>query len=233
MEILEPDGQKKITSSQKWVTIPPIPHDPQYSQIVGALGKLGIPGATRGLAASSLILWPSEYSVVMPENFAIRWTPIAQKVRLSILSEAKDATLWGPAEVDGNTGFYKSSEVSAILAAYKNKSDSSGLVVIFSPANATDWEESHFSLLNGRTEQELNDQLEFWKKNTNGVALHLGLGYSFSRYKLFAESADEYDAALKSAPSSRYLLEDAMQANRLAGRTDRVKEMQAHLAGLS
>ena len=45
-----------------------------------------------------------------------------------------------------------------------------------------------------------------------------------------AEAAEEFDSALDSASESRYLLEDAIQANRLAGRTSRVKELQTRLA---
>jgi len=81
-----------------------------------------------------------------------------------------------------------------------------------------------------RQEQELNAQLDFWEKHTDGLALRLGRGYSFTRYKLFAEAAEEYESALISAPDSRYILEDAIQANRLAGRPSRVKELQTRLA---
>ena len=85
-------------------------------------------------------------------------------------------------------------------------------------------------MLNGRQEQELNAQLDFWAKHTDGLALLLGRGYSYTRHKLFAEAAEEYESALSSASESRYLLEDAIQANRLAGRMSRVKELQARMA---
>jgi hypothetical protein len=236
LEVLVSDGTKKITAAQKekWFTIPPLPSDPQDptedNVIADALKKYGVSGATRGFSADSRILWPSENSAVLPEHFVIRWAPVKQKIVLSILSEAKDVTLWGSTEVDGSTGSLKSDEVSSALAAYTTKPGSPGLILTLTLANTSDWEEVHFSLLSRRQEQELGAQLDFWESHTDGLALRLGRGYSFTRHKLFAEAAEEYDSALNSAPESRYLLEDAIQANRLAGRASRVNELQMRLA---
>ena len=227
LEVLIPDGPKKFSAS---FTIRPVSSTPKYPDIAKDLHNFGIRGATRGIATSSGIMWPSENSTVIPEHFAIRWTPVAHEILLSIMSESKDVTLWGPKKIDGGTGLLKSDELSSILAAYKAKSENTRLVLILAPTSGTGWEEAHFSLLKGRTELDLNAQLEFWKEHTSGLALRLGRGYSFSRSSLFAEAADEYDSALKSAPDSRYLLEEAIQANRLAGRTDRVKDLQMRLA---
>lgn len=236
LEVLVSEGTKKIMAAQKWFAIPTLPKDPKFPQenteIAKALKKYGVSGATRGIVADSRILWPTENSAVVPEHFVIRWTPVAQKIVLSILSEAKDVTLWGPAMADGEAGSLKSDAVSSALAVYKTKPGSPGLILTLTLANSSDWEEVHFSLLNGRQEQELGAQLDFWEKHTEGLALRLGRGYSFLRHKLFAEAAEEYDSALNSAPESPYLLEDAIQPNRLAGRSSRVKELQTRLASL-
>jgi hypothetical protein len=132
--------------------------------------------------------------------------------------------------VDGAAGSLKSDAVSSALVAYKMKAGSPGLILTLTLANASDWKEVHFSFLNSKEEQELSAQLDYWEKHTDSLALHLGRAYSFSRHKLFAEAAEEYDSALNSAPESRYLLEDAIQANRLAGFPSRVKELQTRLA---
>jgi hypothetical protein len=236
MEVLVSDGTQKINVPRKWFLIPPLPVNSSYPKedtaIADALKNYGVSGATRGNAADSRILWPSENSAVVPEHFVVRWAPVPQKIELSILSEAKDVTLWGPAEVDGSAGSLKSDAVSSALAAYKTKPGSPGLILTLTLANTSDWEEVHFSLLNARQEQELDAQLDFWEKHTEDLALRLGRGYSFTRHKLFAEAAEEYDSALMSAPESRYLLEDAIQANRLAGRASRVKELQTRLVSL-
>jgi hypothetical protein len=233
LEVLVSEGTRRIPPPQTPFTIKPLPADPKYPEdqvIAESLTGYGVSGASRGITADSRILWPAENSAVVPEHFVIRWAPVPQKIVLSILSEAKDVTLWGPTEMDGEGGSFKSDAVSSALAAYKTKPGSAGLVLTLTLANSGDWEEVHFSLLNGREERELNAQLDFWRKHTDGLALRLGRGYSFSRRKLFAEAADEYDAALNSAPESRYLLEDAINANRLAGRPLRVKELQTRLA---
>jgi hypothetical protein len=235
LDVLVFDGTKRVTASPKnGFTIPPLPTAPSNpkadNEIALALTSYGVSGATRGIAADSRILWPSENSAVVPEHFVIRWAPVAQKIVLSILSESKDVTVWGPTEVDGGASSLKADAMNSALLAYKAKSASPGLVLTVALANSGDWEEVHFSMLNGRQEQELNEQLDFWEKHTDGLALRLGRGYCFTRHKLFAEAAEEYDSALSIAPESRYLLEDAIRANRFAGRRDRVKELEARLA---
>ncbi len=236
LQVLVSDGTKKITASQKWFTIPPLPADPQYPkedrEITDALKSYGISGATRGMAAASRILWPSENSVVLPEHFAIRWKPVTQKITLSILSDAKDVTVWGPVEADGQAGSLKSDALNTALGAYKAKPGSQGLILTLTLGKSSDWEETHFSLLRGRQEQELNAQLDFWEKNTNGLALRLGRGYTFLRSKLFAEAAEEYESALNIAPGSTYLLNQAIEANRLAGMPGRAEKLQSRLSSL-
>jgi hypothetical protein len=239
LEILIPEGKKQISKSQGPFTVVPVALPSQHiagedsvppNLIAGELRKLVIAGATRGLAADSRILYPAEGSVVLPDDFVIRWVPVPQKIILSILSEAKDVTLWGPTETNGETGELRSAAVSSALADYKKKPAGQDLILTLTIGNAADWEEAHFSLLRGKQELDVSAQLDYWAKNSDGLALHLGRGYTFSRHKLFAEAAEEYEAALNSAPGSRYLLEDAIQANRLAGRATRVKELELRMA---
>lgn len=235
LDVLIASGTKRIGPSPKPFPIPPLPADPKLpkdEEIANALTGYGISGATRGFAADSRILWPSENSVVVPEHFSIRWTPLAQKIELAIFSESKDVTLWGPAEVDGSVGSLQSEAMANALAAYRAKPGSQGLVLTLTPANSSNWEEAHFSLLRGKQEQELKSHLAYWQSNTEGVALHLGRGYTYLREKLFAEAADEYDAALSSAPESLYLLQKDIEASRLAGRMSRVVELQSRLAAI-
>ncbi len=230
MDVFLPEGTKKITAGQGALTVEAVPANPPFPEIAHALEKYGIPGATRGMAVDSRIQWPADNSVVVPEHFVIRWAPTPQKIVLSIMTESKDAKLWGPTEVDGKTGLLKSDAVSSALASYKAKPGSSALLLTLTLAKSADWEEVHFSLLGGRQQQELDTQLDFWAKHSDGLPARLGRGYAYTQRKLFAEAADEYDAALGTAPGSLYLLEDAIQANRLAGRASRVKELQARLA---
>ena len=231
--ILLPSGLKKIVAADGSFVIRPIEPDPAFHKpIIEALANYGVAGATRGNAAPSRILWPSQNCAVRPEHFVIRWQAVPQKITVSIMSDAKETTIWGPTAVDGNSGSLQSKAISAALAGYKMKPANAGLVLTITFADPSDWEEVHFSLLTGTQEQELNTQLDFWEKQTDGLTLRLGRAYSFSRHKLFAEAAEEYESALSSAPESRYLLEDAIQANRLAGRASRVKELQSRLASL-
>ena len=234
LEVLISEGTKTIKASPKWFAIPLLPPVPMDSKednaIAKALRDYGISGATRGNADGLRILWPSENSAIVPEHFVIRWAPVSQKIVVSILSEAKDVSIWGPTEIDGSAGSLQLDAVSAALADYKMKSGSPGVVLTITFANPDDWEETHFSLLGGRQEQELNSELDFWAKHADGLALHLGRGYTFLRNRLFDEAAEEYESALNTAPESRYLLQHAIEADRFAGRSSRVKELQARLA---
>lgn len=234
MEVLVSSGTKNITASDGWFPIPPLPPDPPYPKadavIAQSLANYGRAGATRGNAADSRILWPSANGAVLPDRFVVRWASVPQKVSIAIMSESKDVTIWGPTAVDGGAGSFKSAALSSALATYRSKAGSPALVLTLTLANSSDWEEVRFSLLNAQQEQELNAQLDYWEKHTKGLALRLGRGYSYSRFKLFADAADEYESALSAAPESLYLLEDAIQANRTAGRPSRVKELQTRLA---
>ncbi|HXC31360.1 MAG TPA: hypothetical protein VNZ56_02745 [Verrucomicrobiae bacterium] len=237
LEILVATGQTKITSSLKdGYKIRPLPSSPEFpaenTNIVDALKNYGIVGATRGNAAQSRILWPVDGSAVLPENFVVRWGPVSQKIAVSVLTEAKDVTVWGPTDVDGSAGVLKSAGASSALAAYKKKAPNARLVLTITFGNENDWEEARFSFLSAQQEQDLNAQLDFWAKNTAGLTLHLGRGYAYTRHKLFAEAADEYETALESAPESPYLLKDAIEAEQRAGRASRVKELQSRLTSL-
>ncbi len=230
--ILVPGKEKEVevTANNPYtVPTPPVSELP-YPLIAQYLTGYGLAGATRGTKNSSLILWPAESGVVVPNRFVIRWMPMAQRISLSVMSEGKDVTVWGPVELDGAAGSLKSDELSSALVAYKAKSASPRMVVTLSLVGSADWEEVHFSLLEGRDEEELNAQLTFWAQHTTGLALQLGRAYSFLRHKLFVEAADEYDSALNSSPDSRSLLEEAIRANQLAGRTLRVTELKERLS---
>jgi|HubBroStandDraft_2_1064218.scaffolds.fasta_scaffold77007_3 hypothetical protein len=229
VNVVLPKGNKVVDARNRRLPIDKISDNPEFPVIAEYLTGYGLAGATRGRPPDSRILWPEEGSVVVPEHFVARWAPVSQKVTLTIMSEAKDVTVWGPTEIDGASGSLKTTEISSALASYKAKSPNPNLVLTIAFANASDWEEVNFSLLKGREEEELNSQLDFWAKHSDGLALHLGRGYSFMRYKLYSEAAEEYESALTTAPESPYLLEDAIRAERMAGRDSRVKELETRL----
>jgi hypothetical protein len=233
MEILIPTGKTPVRKSPNPYQVAAIQEDTKPNAIAEELSGLGLVGATRGRSADSRIFWPADGSAVIPEHFEVRWAPVEKKITLTIMSEAKDRTIWGLSEVDGKTGNLKNEALSAALSAYRIQPGGSALVLTLTIGEASDWEESHFSLLNGREQEELNAQLEYWAAHTDGLALHLGWGYSFSRHRLFAEAAEEYEAALRSAPDSPYVLKDAMRADRLAGEATRAKELQLRLGAKS
>ncbi len=232
VEIFLPDRTEIVTAKDPPFIVPSFPDNPQYPEIAKYMTSYGIAGATRGNAAQSRILWPADGSAEVPENFVVRWAPVSQKIAVSILTEAKDVTVWGPTDVDGSAGVLKSAGASSALAAYKRKLPNARLVLTITFGNENDWEEAHFSFLSAQQEQDLNGQLDFWTKHTDGLTLHLGRGYAYTRHKLFSEAADEYETALESAPESPYLLKDAIEADQRAGRASRVKELQSRLASL-
>lgn len=239
LEVLVSKGIQRVTVSKVGMgfPIPPLPSFPKDAKqddlIAKQLSDYGVSGATRGNAADSRILWPTENGVVLPQHFVIRWKPVSGKVSVSIMSDTKDAAIWGPTEVAGSAGSLQSDEIASALVAYKKKSPNPRLVVTVTFGDPSDWEESHFALLGARQEQELDAQLGFWAKQPNELAVHLGRGYSFLSHGLFAEAAEEYEAALNAASESPYLLARAIAADRLAGRLSRATELQGRLASQS
>jgi hypothetical protein len=231
LELFASDDKKRIEASQGWFTIQPLPPNPPFSLIAEGLRKYGIPGGPR--AGDSLILWPYDGSTVSPETFVIRWVPVQEKIELAIRVAGKNLTLWGPVEVEGTKGFLNSDGIFPVLMAYKTQSEQSDLILSLSIGERAKWEDAHFSLLTSQQEHELTADLNSWATRTEAVALHLGRAYSFTHFRLFAEAADEYDSALEDAPESPHLLEEAIEMNRLAGKADRVKELEHRLKLLS
>jgi hypothetical protein len=58
---------------------------------------------------------------------------------------------------------------------------------------------------------------------------HLGRASIFSRYRVFPQAAEEYEAALNVAPNSQHLLERASLAHRLTGNSNREEELNRRL----
>jgi hypothetical protein len=230
LELFVCEEKKRVNSSQGWFPIPPLPAKPPFCRIGEALRKYGVPGGTR--AGGSLILWPYDGSTVNPETFVIRWVPVQEKIELAIRVAGKNVTVWGPVKEDGTIGLLKPDSISAILMAYRSQSEQSDLILSLSLREGTKWEDAHFSVLTSQQEHDLTAELSSWATWANAVALHLGRAYSFTHFRLFVEAADEYDSALRGAPESPYLLEEAIEMNRLAGKNDRVQELQRLLKAL-
>jgi hypothetical protein len=228
------DGIKTVTFSDNWFTISPLPQNPRYPEIVNALKHYGQPGGGRNTEVPA-ILWPATGSVVMANNFVIRWAPTKNRIRFTIETQTTHRLIWGPTDTDGTSGEWTSTSARAVLADYQAKKidgkvQEEFLVLVLSDSGTTD--SSRFSLLDRKNEKDLQASLDFWDKYDNRISRLLGRGYLFSRYGLYEEAATEYEAALDQVPESRYLLEEAFRADYRVGRVSKVQKLQQRLRDL-
>jgi hypothetical protein len=77
-----------------------------------------------------------------------------------------------------------------------------------------------------RDERSLKQVLAFWQKDSGMMSYHLGRASVFSRYRLFTQVAEEYEAALRTAPGSRHLLKRTILAHCETGNFTRAMELK-------
>jgi hypothetical protein len=188
-------------------------------------GRLG--GRDRG--ETSQVFSPSDHSVVVPQQFNIRWTPSAAGCALSfIIKDVGGDKVWEQDKVDGSSGFLNSDEARRKLTDYRAKTGQGPLTLTLDDSCGS---ENHvtFLLLSVTSEQTLNQDLAFWSKE-NGILLsYLGRASVFSRYGMFPQAAEEYEAALKAAAHSRSLLIRTIIAHRQMGNFVRAEELEKRL----
>jgi hypothetical protein len=172
-------------------------------------------------------------SAVLPDRFIIRWIPRkgVQDLWLRIRDQS-DAQLWPQdngrgIEVPSAAGELISEEARKTLAKYRRVGEREPLtlVVVDSKGNELDAE---FSIVSEQDEEALKKELGVCSSQP-GLMKYICRAYYFRQLKLYAEAADEYEAALKLAPESVDLQLRAIAAHRLTGNYAREQELVRQL----
>ncbi len=218
-----PHGPKSVTSTEILIDSA----DAGDKAVADGLKKYGPAGGPRGPA--SAIIWPTMNSAVRPKEFAIRWEASPSRVTLMIRVKGSDDLVWGPTNADGEKGSLESAEARAALAGYLEKGETNPLILSLSRGDSSDADEATFSLFSPDDEKKLEGALETWDKQENRLAKSLGRGHVFMLFRRFQEAAREYELALGDWPKSPYLLEDARNAELLAGNREAAKKLDERL----
>jgi hypothetical protein len=166
---------------------------------------------------------------VIPEEFVIRWNqgPAIRTIAL-IIQVPGGGVVWRQDGVGGAPGSLASEPARQALATYRAEMGEGPLLlrVVDSDSNVT---QVSFSLISALGEQSLRQELALWDRDTGQLVSHLGRASVFARARMFAQAADEYEAALLAAPESRDLLISTILSHRRTGNVARVEELTTRL----
>lgn len=211
----------------------PIPHQPTGREDLRrkALEEYGSTGGRdRG---GSRFYSPAPASKVRPSTFEIRWVPRLAPADASTLV-LREESRWGRElwrqEIKGTaSGRLVSDTARQALAGYRAGQKHGPLLLILSDSANREVNSVKFYLLSAREERSLRRELAFWGREPEGLWRRLGRASTFIRHSMYAEAADEYEAALAHAPESVHVLKRAIQAHRETGNTEREEALTRRL----
>jgi hypothetical protein len=172
-------------------------------------------------------------SAVLPDRFVIRWIPRkgVQELWLRIRDQS-GTQLWPQdnehgVKVPSAAGELISEEARQALRKYREAGGRGALtlVMVDSKGNESDAE---FSIVSEQDEETLKKELSVCSGQP-GMMKYICRAYYFRQLKLYAEAADEYEAALKVAPGCIDLQLHAVAAHRFTGNYAREQDLVRHL----
>ena len=209
-------GCKELTISYCKVNVPiAVPTGPNgkliYSINCGALDGVRA-GGPKGEVVS--ITSPKESEVIRPETFVLRWKPSKSTFMLSVRIYLGE-TIWGPVKVDGSIGVFTPDD--SLMAALKKarKAGEEHFQLILDDGSETT-RKVKFDLLTESNQQLLDEKLEAFADETNGVLKALGRAIAFVEYELYGEAVEEIEQALATSQASRAGKQNLSELRRLA-----------------
>jgi hypothetical protein len=219
------------------------PHDAPYEILAPGPGVVGradtaaeadqkVIAAYSGIAGARpksilrVIYSPADGAGVKPRDFTIKWNPF-QEMRLVNLTlrDRGGNVLWRQENIPASSKSLAPEQARNVLMKYRAGGNNGDLILQLASQDMPF--EVRFSLLSVKEEEVLDAELGQWNGSPGGEAfLHLRRAYTFGRFRMFSDEADEYDAALRASPRSTTLLKAALSANVRAGNRVRADEIQ-------
>jgi hypothetical protein len=196
------------------------PTDPQTRQALQAYGHLG--GRTR--PGPQDILSPSAENNVSPELLVFRWVKRPGLIFLSVTTQRGGQIIWEANSINGQAGELVSAEARNRMREYRRDGGTEGLVLTLGGGGRI--ARANFTLLTEDADTALQTELRQWSQTQNSLLKHVGRAETFSRNKMFAEEAQEYEDALRENSSSIFLKIKVRDAQRALGNTRRVTELE-------
>jgi hypothetical protein len=223
-----------IEPSDRWTTIPRASGSRKDAMAGPVDDWFKLAGAVRGLPGGVYSPPSGGYgSAVWPDHFVIRWVPRERAQNLWLKIRDRLGTQLWPQDneqgikVPSTAGELISNEARQALSKYRQTGmrEPLTLVVVDSKGNEGDVE---FSIVSEQDEETLKKELRVCSDQP-GVMAYICRAYYLRQLKLYAEAADEYEAALKLAPDSVDLQLHAIAAHRLTGNYAREQELVGRL----
>jgi hypothetical protein len=218
----------KVVRPSAWFTIPALDsaRPGPVQTMLNDYGRRG--GRDRGEPLQ--VFSPSAHSVAMPELFIIRWVPDPAGCTLSlIVQDVEGKKVWQQDDVDASKGSLNSVAAKQALVDYRAKYGQGPLDLRLVDSCGGSEARLSFSLLSRESDQSLKNELTFWDKGDGRLMYHLGRASIFSRYRIFPQAAEEYEAALNAAPNSHDLLVRTILAHHMTGNFNREEELNKRL----
>ncbi|MGB7922030.1 MAG: hypothetical protein WCF57_02165 [Pyrinomonadaceae bacterium] len=186
-------GCKELIISYCNVKVP-VPRGPKGSLIVSInCGVLEGVRAGRPKGEGNSIISPKESELIQPETFVVRWKPSKSTIKLA-LKVYLGEKIWGPENIDGSKGLFKSDPLITALKIAQKAGDLH-LVLILDDGNET-MQRVKFDLISEADQQNVIKRLKAFSDETDRVLKALGRGMVFSEYELFSEAIEEFEKAL-------------------------------------
>jgi hypothetical protein len=223
LKLLISGNPVEIKESSNWFPIQAFPSPkPEIVKAIESYGRVG--GRDRGFPSE--IISPSPESTVRAESLVFQWVPKAYSGTVSLMiKNATGQEIWRQDNVDAASGQLVSNDARQALIRYRphNEPEQMSFIMMTPGKNEV---RVYFYLLSKREEETLHRELEMWNHYGTGLIRYVGRAYSFSRYKLYSESAAEYEAALLLAPESHDLRVATMNVYRSTGNLSRINELK-------
>lgn len=172
-------------------------------------------GGWEGAGATRVVFSPTGGSYVFVDDIVFRWAPSLQtRVNLAI-EDINGKLLWQEEGVDGALGQLVSESARKVLRQYRDEKKSTQLRFVLVDQTGSKTSVA-FSILAVEDEKAVRNELARWDGQQT-VLRHLGRALVFRGRGMTFDAAQEYEAALASAPGSAALSRATMQARREAG----------------
>lgn len=173
---------------------------------------------------------PADHSTTPPSPFVVRWAPTPRGCKFSlVITDVGRRKVWRRDGVDGSAGFFSDRGAERALANFRATSGQGPLELhVYDSCG----EEPYvtFFLLTAEKERALRRDLAFWARGAGPLIARLGRASVYVRYGMYSHAAEEYEAALRTAPDSLQLLSRTISANRRTGNLSRAAELKKRLA---
>jgi hypothetical protein len=226
--LLNTGEDKHVAFRSDWFAIAPA-RDVQQKQeqvaelVAKALRHHGPRAGTR--APAYRVYCPPPDGAARVESFVIRWQPepTPRTINLSISALGFPEVVWKDDNVNSATGSLDSPLArQALKNLLQGKPDAPLLLTL----RFAESESFSFSLISAQQAQALEDELKFWDEEHNDLLRFIGRAYSFDQRNLYWEAAREYEEALKLAPNSCDLLNEALAANERARDKEHARQLK-------